>query len=572
MALLTMKRRVALLLDSIRDDHQAGIVHGAAHASLHANVQLTCIAGGVLGDSTRPPFDRNFLFDLVEPQAYDGTLALVGALSNHLGVPHVTGWLKRFAARPLVSVGVELPDVPSITFAGAKGMGELIKHLLEVHGHHRIAFVRGPSANPEAEERYAAYLGALEAAQVVPDPRLVLAGNWSRDSGALAIRELFDSRGVAVESVSAIAAANDFMALGALDELRQRGVSVPNDVAVVGFDDVEALRAAVPPLTTVRQPSQALGREALRRLIGLTNKQEEALLTTLPATLVLRRSCGCSKVERGQRIRQPVDEARSFELAIVERRDLICAELSRAAQGALFGAGSGWEQLLLNALLRDLASADGTSFLTTLDRMLLGLQNAGADLSLCPQVIGTLGRAVQDCAARDSQLLARLDEVLDGARELVAEWLVRNEVRSRSEMFEQLREFSRMSAFLMSAPSRRAIQASVEERFRRLDIPALSLGLFSQPGQVSSECVCLAAYNRNRRLEVPDTFRTSDFGPAEVFENDTQARLVLPLLFDGVPLGILTVVLSDVAPAVYEQLREALSIGLHGMHLASAKP
>src|SRR4051794_24689454 len=96
-----------------------------------------------------------------------------------------------------------------------------------------------------------------------------------------------------VEAVSAIACANDYMALGALDVLAERGISVPGDVAVTGFDDLEITRVAVPPLTTVRQPTEALGREGLRRLVALMNGAEQPLSTELVAEIVERRSCGC---------------------------------------------------------------------------------------------------------------------------------------------------------------------------------------------------------------------------------------------------------------------------------------
>jgi DNA-binding LacI/PurR family transcriptional regulator len=124
--------------------------------------------------------------------------------------------------------------------------------LIEVHNHRRVVFIRGPVASLEAEQRYAAYCAALEDNGIALDPRLVLQGSWLRESGALAVRELFDERGVRMESVSAIAAANDYMALGALDALAERGISVPSEIAVTGFDDLDITRCAVPPLTTVR--------------------------------------------------------------------------------------------------------------------------------------------------------------------------------------------------------------------------------------------------------------------------------------------------------------------------------
>jgi len=260
------RRRVALLMDAIEDDYQEAILRGAALAAQQEGLELWCLAGGVIASQPDDPqCVRNFLFDLLNPVDLAGLLVLSGSLGSRLGSRAFEQWLERYRSVPMVSVGVELGGCQSVVADGAPGMKELVLHLIQQHNHRRIAFIRGPVTSVEAEERFAAYREALAQFGIAEDPRLILQGNWLRESGAMAVRELFDDRGMAVDAVSAIVCANDFMALGAMDALRDRGVAIPSQVALTGFDDGDVGKCAVPPLTTVQQPTELMGREGIRR-------------------------------------------------------------------------------------------------------------------------------------------------------------------------------------------------------------------------------------------------------------------------------------------------------------------
>src|SRR5678816_1151509 len=130
----------------------------------------------------------------------------------------------------------------------------LLRHLIEHHGYRRIAFIRGTESNQEAEERHSAYVAALEEHEIPYDPELVLSGEFTRESGTSAMIELFDTRQVPVGELDAVVAANDYTAFGVIDELSRRRIAVPDQVAVVGFDDMALSRIHSPSLTTVRQP------------------------------------------------------------------------------------------------------------------------------------------------------------------------------------------------------------------------------------------------------------------------------------------------------------------------------
>jgi DNA-binding LacI/PurR family transcriptional regulator len=563
------RRRVALLMDAIEDDYQAGIVRGAASASQHANIELLCLAGGVITDAAEDQRgQRNFLFDLIEPRSLDGVLVLGGSLGNLQGIPAFSEWMRRFSGLPMVSLGVELSTCHSLVVDGAPGMKDTLRHLIEVHNHRRIAFIRGPLTSFEAEERYVAYREVLQEFGITEDPRLVLQGSWLRESGAAAVAELFDTRGMAVDAVSAIVSANDYMALGAMDALRDRGINVPGDVAITGFDDVDVGKCAVPPLTTVQQPTDAMGREGVRLLLALMEGKTEPKLTRLPTTIVGRRSCGCAKASVLIHRRSPAKPGRPLEVAVLERRALIFAELSRSARGSLVGAGPRWEERLLSAIVSDLQGQNDGAFLQAVDQLMAGLQRAGAELAHAQPVLSTLRRALQDCATGDQEAAARIDDMLDSARELVGEWLVRGETLRRIEVVEFLRGLANVSGLLLSSPAL-SLRKNFEEGLRRLGIVALSLGLFTEPGKASAQCLCLAGFEPSGRARVETHFRSADFAPSGVFANERGALLVQPLVFDGEPMGLLSVVLGEQHGSVYEQMRETFAIALRGYRLAA---
>jgi LacI family transcriptional regulator len=164
-------------------------------------------------------------------------------------------------------------------------------HLAE-HGHDRIAVFTGPEANAEARDRLAGYRQAIHDAGVASDPDLVFNGDFSRESGAALAHDLLACQ----PRPSALFAANDAMAIGALRTLLREGVSVPDDLALVGFDDIPTAQYVSPALTTVRVPMRTLGREGMQRVLNTLSPASgdaSSPTQTLNTELVVRTSCGC---------------------------------------------------------------------------------------------------------------------------------------------------------------------------------------------------------------------------------------------------------------------------------------
>jgi LacI family transcriptional regulator len=186
--------------------------------------------------------------------------------------------------------------IPAVSAAHSAGADLAVKHLLSL-GHRRIGAITGPRGWIATEERLRGFHAALGSAGILAEPELVSEANFFEiEPGLKAARRLLDLH----EPPTAIFAFNDNLAIGALQAAREREVRVPEELSVVGFDDVEAAEIVTPALTTVRQPLAEMGRMAVSLLERLIEGQRiEALHVELRTQLVVRRSSGPVDASRG---------------------------------------------------------------------------------------------------------------------------------------------------------------------------------------------------------------------------------------------------------------------------------
>jgi LacI family transcriptional regulator len=178
--------------------------------------------------------------------------------------------------------------VPSVSAAHASGADQAMSHLLGL-GHRRIAAITGPRGWVATEDRRRGYHAALAAKGILPEPALEVEADFEIGPGRDAAGHLLDLR----DPPTAIFAFNDNLAIGALQAARDRGLRVPGDLSVVGFDDVEPATIVTPTLTTVRQPLAEMGRTAVNLLMRLLERQRfETLRVELATRLVVRESTG----------------------------------------------------------------------------------------------------------------------------------------------------------------------------------------------------------------------------------------------------------------------------------------
>jgi LacI family transcriptional regulator len=195
--------------------------------------------------------------------------------------------LRTVTARvPLVVVARNVPGIEEqcVTVDNQRAAYHATRYLLGL-GHTRIAHLAGTPGHPDAIDRQIGFRSALLERGLLVEPHLVVEGDFTEESGVMAVEQLL-ARG---ERFSAVFAANDQMAYGAMLGLYNHGIRLPADVSLVGFDDQFLSAYTLPPLTTVRQPSAEMGRAAAEGLLRLL-RDEPALLPRISAELVIRKS------------------------------------------------------------------------------------------------------------------------------------------------------------------------------------------------------------------------------------------------------------------------------------------
>lgn len=188
-------------------------------------------------------------------------------------------------------------NIPSVTVENLEITQRLVEHLIQVHGKRRILFLRGPAHQEDSNHRESGYKAALAAHNIPFDENLVLDGEFERDIAFQVLND-FLANGKRVP-FDAVFSGDDDAAIGVLKALHKHSFRIPEDVAVVGFDDLGFAPFLNPPLTTVRAPTESVGKIAVERLFGLLENHPSDEVVVLPTEIIFRRSCGC--LEGGER-------------------------------------------------------------------------------------------------------------------------------------------------------------------------------------------------------------------------------------------------------------------------------
>jgi signal transduction histidine kinase len=423
----------------------------------------------------------------------------------------------------------------------------------------------------EADLRFKAYKDELKAHDIRFEEHLVVEGDYSPESGRAATRTLLDERGMRVQS---IVSSNDRMAFGALEILQQRGIQVPDSIAVTGFDDVSESQSMGVPLTTVRQSFYDAGQQVFGALMRRINGERVEDVTTLPTQLVVRWSCGCLPENVQKAVVLPKEVAHTGRLE--NKRE--------AAIRALFGAagisevspvkdqyrdvfGRTWDVFL--ASLRDTDKSD--SFLKMVLSTVEVLQRNGLDSATWHNVFSTFRRYALGGISSNTTML-RAENLFQQARMLVGELSQRAQAFRRLQ-FEQREEALGNFGFSMApAMTFEEIGEAISKNFPILGLHRWYVMFYSDVSAPSSMTAptpesyrLLLQYEQNK-FEIPrekPSLATGRLVPrGKTPEDHRYAALVMPLALASNRFGFMWTEMGPEDWDVYVRLKNLLSSAL----------
>ncbi len=285
------RKNIGVLLSSLEENCQSKIWQGIEEIARKEDIDLTIYLSTFQQRDGLLKEHYSVVFDAVRNNdTLDGLILLAGFIAEDTNSDEVRDFVENCGDLPIVSLAMSFPNTPSLLVDNRAGTYNVITHLIEQHNYKKIAFVKGPEGHEEADARYLGYCDALKDAEIPLDPSFIFQGHFSDWSGEEAVTELYDVRKIDVE---AIACADDETAIGVIKELSRRDITIPQDIAVCGFDDEEHAEIITPSLTTAQQPFYELGRESLKQILRLITDEPVSSLELLTPELIIRQSCGC---------------------------------------------------------------------------------------------------------------------------------------------------------------------------------------------------------------------------------------------------------------------------------------
>jgi len=576
------------LAAEVMSAYNVSVLAGIIEAAQEQNANLISFLGGVLRFAPDDPFthQRNTLYDLITTSNIDG-LIINSTVGNYVNTQELKDFCNYYRPLPMVSIAETIPGIASILVDNERGMRDVIVHLIEKHGCRRIAFIRGPEDNDEAERRYHAYTQVLAEYGLPFNPDLVAPGTFLGPSGAAAIHLLLDERKQQPgKDFGAVVAASDAMAIGALEALQERGIRAPDDVAVVGFDDTEDAKSITPPLTTVRQPLFEQGKRATEKLLTLSRstRSGEPVFdqTILHTELIVRQSCGCLDSAVAQAEVQatttsdswsPLGE--SLQVALATRRQEILSEMTQVvSHDSLIKDPRQGAERLLDAFSADLKNESPGAFLSTLENNLRQVVRTSGSVAAWQGVLSALRRHILP-HLDNHEVLSRAENLWQQARVMIGEMAWRAQVQQGLQTERRTLMLQGISQALITCTNVPELMDVLARELPRLGIPSCYLSLYDRQGALGTNpwasiewSRLMLAYDENGRVELaPDgqRFPSSQLIPEGMLPRDRPFSMIIePLYFQEDQIGFVLFEMRPQEGPVYEVLRGQISSALQG--------
>jgi signal transduction histidine kinase/DNA-binding LacI/PurR family transcriptional regulator len=572
---------VGLFIEGATVLYQSGLLLGVTDLLRQRGACLISVPGNVPSEhSHENAGGAHTLYSHINAGDLDG-LIISGTLGNYLTQEKFRDLYSRYLPLPIVSIAKGIEDMPSVFVDNESGQRSLLRHLIEVHRYRRIAFIRGPEGNEEAELRYRIYVDMLEEYGLTVDPRRVVAGDFSRTSGERAVAALLDQKKTTCD---AIAAANDEMALGALTALVERGIHVPYDIAVTGFDDTEESGYATPPLTTVRQPLYQIGAQAAEMILDLIDGREMSSRVFLPTELIIRQSCGCAYGANVEKIlsrhlyeqkRRGNSLLRTQEDHLITEMVEVVAEASSPDKKVPVDASSA--RRLYRAFFIDIKQKMRNVFLPVLDDVVRSTLVKGGEVLAWQDALWILRNHAQSILSNAEMRAAEV--LLQQGRIAIAESARRHTGYDKLQEQSLLSTLRRFVQLLSSAFDLERLLGLVADGLCAIGIPrgflvlsgdkAGSLvvsSLLSGP-HPSSGAILVLAFDGHKRMRFESggyMFPGNQLLPQGMLRAERPfTLLVMPLVSSGDLLGYLILETSSLRLALFEILAEQISSALN---------
>ncbi|MBN1410758.1 MAG: EAL domain-containing protein [Spirochaetales bacterium] len=564
---------IGLIFETLLDKYQSAIWEGIIDKIKEADINLICFCGIASRGRNIPINLAGKLLSHIDKNTVDGLIFLGGPFSIFLSEDELQKVFNLFSDLPLVNVGIHRKGLPSLVVDNGSGMKELMVHLIETHGYKKIAFIKGPETNQEAQLRYDIFRRTMDEYKIPINPDFIFNGDFTELASVDVVATILDKL---PQRPEVIVAANDDMAIGTINELKKRSIRIPDDLAVVGFDDREDSEFTTPALTTVHQPLFDLGRESVRLLINIIKSKKEIKEVKLPTRVVLRDSCGCSLLRSNKildinEMFSPKSEAESITRVKQSIKQETLAQFTSSF--SRFRNEPHISRLIntmIDVVFKTLKTKKEKEFSLIFQDIIEELVYKRMDLRIVNSIFTSMFLKIKsELDNKDDMLL--IMHIMFKAEDIKAKILERIQASRRLSNSYEYIELYRFQQYLLESYDIKNIEKAIRSNLSRLgistcyiasymdkhdkDLPSRLL-IVSEPQDLTSPA--------NRET----TFPASYLLPGKCKKLDKRFSFITyPLFFEKEAIGYLMLEISPTTPIFYENLKYQINNAINSTML-----
>lgn len=582
------RKTVGVLINSIDGFSRSPVLLGITKIAESRNINVLFFVGSSLKAKLRTDIQKNVIYSLTNTQKLDGLILWSSSLVHYINLDEYEKFIESYSKIPMISVGIPLKDKPSLIFDNNSSMLLLLNHLIEYHKYTRIAFICGPNSNPDAIARLNAYEEALIKHNIPIDRNLIVDGDFTEQSSCQAICQLINNNKLLPE---VIVAANDEMAIGAYYQLKQMGIEVGKDIALTGFDNIEAAKYFSPPFTTVSQPIFEMAVQAMELISDMIDNCEIPKYTYFKGELIIRESCGClDETKNGCSIKANLNlsitsdfekKIKTFELNLKSKQNFIINSTIKSLEVSLMQIPKCRKFIsdLLISFTSDIIEKNSEGkFINTLTGILkYSIITIGHDCCY-KEALHTFRNLILEII-NDYEILNLAQNIFYNASMVIGDILLNKETIDKYKLIRMYKGTRSILQNYNSAMNTEELTTAVQTALSCYEITQCYLCIYDKPVKnadsnnfyIPDSIKLILSYNEGKIGNI-QYFNTKDLLPDEFLYQEKRTDLILlPLFSNDGHFGFIALDKNATDGFVYETFREQISSTLKSQMLLNER-
>lgn len=579
------RKTIGVLINRVEGRYQTPVCEGISQFAQMHDINVFFFNGRALNSPLIGENLQNIVYNLVNTEKLNGLIISAGSLANYCSDEEMLDYIRTFTNIPIVCLSSVLEGLPCVVIKNS-GMTDIMDHLIEVHGYRSIAFVKGQNNNMDALERYAAYCSSLIKHNIPYNPAIVFEGDFNAPSGRAALEALEQSG----EHVDAIVASNDVMAISIYQGLEERGVRIPEQMAVTGFDDIDSASQLYSPLTTVHQPIFEMAWKAADILTSMMEGEIVPEVTYMPERLMIRESCGCYLLAASEKFDSHINEVIDRNLLEIGKPNKISRELM--ADKIVDCIDFPPQKVVVD---KAIIKRDLTSVLQSLDFDISERNSKPMTLLVLTEILKVHMISHEDISywqqifAFTRQLLIRnypepkqvahINDIFERSQIILGDLMERRKARKEILLDDFILKMRDIISLINYTFDLTSLSNSLFQHLPGLGIKRGYIALYHKTEQLNATGKMKLPLNSDlivgfdeRGLLVtadkPRLFFTRHILPASIVQDDSRYSLIImPLLNTEEQFGFMALESSSLETIAYDILREQISNGLYTISL-----